>query len=247
MNRRLFEQMLGGVTCGDCVDVMAHMPARCVDFILTDPPYLVGYRDRQGRSIANDRDDAWLRPAFRGMHRVLRDDAFCVFFYGWHRADDFLGAAREAGFRPAGHIVFPKPYASNARFLEYRHEQAFLVTKGRPPAPARPPPDVISGWEYTGNRLHPTQKPVAVLTPLIEAFTEPGDVVLDPFAGSGATLTAAAGLERRSVGIELNPDYAGTARTSPVRTPARRVTGWPSRGTPVLHPRTGYTAPGVSL
>jgi site-specific DNA-methyltransferase (adenine-specific) len=212
MSRRLFQQMLGSVTCGDCVDVMEHMPPQCVDFILTDPPYLVGYRDRHGRSIANDRDDAWLAPAFRAMHRVLRDDALCVFFYGWHRADDFLRAARAAGFRPTGHIVFRKPYASNARYLQYRHEQAFLVAKGNPPLPARPPPDVIDGWEYTGNRLHPTQKPVSVLTPLIEAFTLPGDVVLDPFCGSGSTLVAARLLRRRAIGIELDPQYRASTQ-----------------------------------
>jgi DNA modification methylase len=37
---RLFSQMLNGVTCGDCIDVMAHLPGSCVDFVLTDPPYL---------------------------------------------------------------------------------------------------------------------------------------------------------------------------------------------------------------
>jgi adenine-specific DNA-methyltransferase len=39
---------------GDCVDVMAGFPAECVDFILTDPPYLCNYRDRSGRTVAND-------------------------------------------------------------------------------------------------------------------------------------------------------------------------------------------------
>ena len=50
---------------GDCIEVMRRMRWASVDFILTDPPYLVNYRDRSGRSIANDNDDAWLKPAFR--------------------------------------------------------------------------------------------------------------------------------------------------------------------------------------
>jgi site-specific DNA-methyltransferase (adenine-specific) len=211
VNGRLFAQMLGGVTCGDCIDVMDYMPAGCVDFILTDPPYLVRYRDRWGRSIANDNDDAWLAPAFRAMHRVLRDNALCVSFYGWTRADAFLAAARAAGFRVSGHIVFRKRYASAARFLRYEHEQAYLFAKGDPPLPASPPPDVIDGWRYTGNRLHPTQKPVSVLTPLIEAFTAPDAVVFDPFCGSGSTLVAARRVNRRFIGIELDPDHHRTA------------------------------------
>jgi site-specific DNA-methyltransferase (adenine-specific) len=204
--------MLGGVTCGDCVDVMAHMPAGAVDFILTDPPYLVRYRDRQGRTIANDADDAWLVPAFAEMHRVLRRDALCVTFYGWTRADAFLAAARAGGFRPAGHIVFRKPYASRTGFLRYEHEQAFLLAKGRPALPADPPGDVLDHWRYTGNRLHPTQKPVSVLRPLIAAFSPPGGVVLDPFCGSGSTLVAARGEGRRFIGIELDANHHATAR-----------------------------------
>ncbi|STZ75021.1 putative methylase [Klebsiella pneumoniae subsp. ozaenae] len=40
---------------GDCVQVMTGIPEKAVDFILTDPPYLVGFRDRQGRTIAGDK------------------------------------------------------------------------------------------------------------------------------------------------------------------------------------------------
>ena len=45
---------------GDCIDVMRQRPANSVDFILTDPPYLVNYHDRSGRSIQNDAKTDWL-------------------------------------------------------------------------------------------------------------------------------------------------------------------------------------------
>jgi site-specific DNA-methyltransferase (adenine-specific) len=193
---RLFSQMLNRVTCGDCVDVLAHLPRACVDFTLTDPPYLVNYRDRQGRRVANDDNDAWLKPAFAQIHRVLKPDSLCVSFYGWDKVDLFMGAWRAAGFRPVGQIIFCKPYASSVRYLSYRHEGAYLLAKGFPPFPDKPPPDVM-GWEYSGNRLHPTQKPVATLKPLIAAFTKPGAVVLDPFAGSGSPASLSRPPERR--------------------------------------------------
>ncbi|EBN2371935.1 hypothetical protein NWL58_004715, partial [Salmonella enterica] len=44
---------------GNCIDVMARIPDNGIDFILTDPPYLVGFRDRQGRTIAGDKTDEW--------------------------------------------------------------------------------------------------------------------------------------------------------------------------------------------
>jgi len=148
--------------------------------------------------------------AFAEMFRVLRPDAFCVSFYGYTKTDLFMDAWKSAGFRVAGHFVFPKKYASSSYHTEYRHEQAYLLAKGWPDRPCRPPPDVIN-WTYTGNKLHPTQKPVGILKPLIEAFSRPGDTVLDPFCGSGSTLVAARELDRRYVGIELDPAHARTA------------------------------------
>src|ERR1039458_9743275 len=97
---RLFSQMLNSVTCGDCIDVMAHLPGSCVDFVLTDPPYLVRYRDRSGRRVANDDNDAWLKPAFAQIHRVLKPDTLCVSFYGWNKIDLFMAPGRIPARRP---------------------------------------------------------------------------------------------------------------------------------------------------
>ena len=174
---------------GDCVRLMRRMAAESVDLVLTDPPYLVRYRSRDGRTIANDDNGRWLCPAFAEAFRVLKPDSFCISFYGWNEADRFIGAWRAAGFRIAGHLVFQKPYASSARYLRHHHEQAYLLAKGDP-RPTLQLPDV-RGWRYTGNRLHPTEKSVEVLKPLVEAFSAPGDLVLDPFCGSGSTLAAA--------------------------------------------------------
>lgn len=198
------------VVLGDCLSVLPTLPDRCVDLVLTDPPYLVNYVDRSGRSIANDRTDEWLAPAFAQMFRVLRDDAFCISFYGWNRVDRFFAAWRAAGFRVVGHLVFAKQYQSKARFLAYQHESAYLLAKGQPALPAEPLPDVMP-WKYSGNRHHPTQKPVECLAPLIESFSRPRDIVLDPFAGSGSTCVAARQVGRRFYGIEMDPKYHAAA------------------------------------
>lgn len=191
---------------GDCLNVMPTLSDASVDFVLTDPPYLVNYQDRTGRSIANDRDSEWLLPAFVEMYRVLRRNSFAVSFYGWSRVDLFMAAWRAAGFRVVGHLVFAKRYASSTRYVRYQHESAFLLAKGAPAVPSQPIPDVLP-WQYTRNTLHPTQKPVSALSPLIRSFTKPGDLVLDPFAGSGSTNEAAFHTGRRSLGIELDPTY----------------------------------------
>jgi site-specific DNA-methyltransferase (adenine-specific) len=198
------------ILLGDCVEQMRTLDAASVDFVLTDPPYLVNYRSRSGQTIAGDDDDGWLVPAFGELYRLMKSDALCVSFYGWNSADRFIAAWRKAGLRIVGHFVFRKRYASSARYVRYQHEQAYLLAKGRPALPEHPIPDVVE-WVYTGNRLHPTEKPVQALTPLIRAFTQPGDLVLDPFCGSGSTLVAANALGRRGLGIEIDPKHYGVA------------------------------------
>jgi len=197
---------------GDCLHVLPTLPSASVDFILTDPPYLVGYRPRDGRSVAGDRDAAWLKPSFAEMHRVLQSDGFCFSFYGWPHADRFMDAFRAGGFRPVGHFSFPKRYTSSVGHVRCRHECAYLLAKGNPRKPDNPLADVIDWGENTGNKLHPTQKPVSILLPLIETYCPAGATVLDPFAGSGSTLMAAKMSGRRYLGIELDAKYHAIAK-----------------------------------
>jgi hypothetical protein len=144
---------------------------------------------RDGRRVINDDNDGWLKPAFAKVYYVLARDRFAVSFYGWRHADKFIAAWRTAAFRVVGHLMFSKRCTSTTRLVRYQHECAYLLAKGDPKPPECTIGDVIA-WAYSGNRLHPTQKPLSVLLPLIEAFSVLGGLVLDPFAGSGSTLVA---------------------------------------------------------
>ena len=71
-------------------------------------------------------------------------------------------------------------------------------------------------WVQDGKRIpkiHPTQKPVILLKRLIELFTDPGDIVIDPVAGSGATLRAAKELGRSSYGFEISKEFYSKAQS----------------------------------
>jgi DNA modification methylase len=85
---------------GDCIELMRQLPSRSVDFVLTDPPYLVNYRDRSNRSILNDATDTRLKPAMAETYRVLKQDRVAIMFYGWTKVDAFFGAWKEAGLQP---------------------------------------------------------------------------------------------------------------------------------------------------
>ncbi|WP_455816924.1 DNA methyltransferase [Pseudomonas cerasi] len=84
---------------GNCIQIMSGFPDKAVDFILTDPPYLVGFCYRAGRTIAGDQTDEWLQLASHEMYRVLKNDSLMVSFYGWNRADHVISAWTAAGFR----------------------------------------------------------------------------------------------------------------------------------------------------
>jgi DNA modification methylase len=196
---------------GDCTKVLPQMPPESIDLVVTDPPYGVRYVDRRGRTVANDDNLTPVLAAFGDVYRVLKQNRFCISFYGWNHVDEFFRSWRAAGFYPVGHLVWRKSYASSRGFLESRHEQAYLLAKGRPTKPEKPISDVQE-WHYSGNRVHPTQKDVSILKPLIESFSRPGDLVLDPFSGSGSTSIAAAQAGRRYLGIELEPQYCKYTR-----------------------------------
>ena len=70
-------------------------------------------------------------------------------------------------------------------------------------------------WEKDGKdipKIHPAQKPVVVLKKLIEIFTDPGDVVIDPCCGSGSTLRAAAEIGRNAFGFEIDRNFYQRAK-----------------------------------
>ena len=75
-------------------------------------------------------------------------------------------------------------------------------------------------WQKDGKdipKIHPAQKPIKVLKQLIEIFTDPGDVVIDPCAGSGSTLRAAHELGRSAFGFEIDRNFYNRAKDEMLR------------------------------
>lgn len=209
--RRQEEALPSQIIHGDCLAVLPTLPSASVDAVITDPPYLGRYKDRNGRTLANDNNPRVIIGVYPELCRVLKPNSFCVTFFGYPKPDDFVHSWTEAGFRTVGHIVWKKRYASSSRYLNVTHESAFVLAKGRPPEPLHLLDDV-QPWEYTGNIAHPTEKAISVIKPLVETFSPPGGLVLDPFSGSGSTAVAAALAGRLYLGIELEEKYCQLAR-----------------------------------
>lgn len=159
----------GQIVHGPALEALQSVDSESLDTVITDPPYGVCYRDRQGRTITNDDSLENVLPVFGELYRAMKLDTVCISFYGWNRVDQFMAAWRDAGFRPIGHIVWKKNYSSKRGIVDACHEQAYILAKGRPKRPAKPISDVQS-WSYSGNRSHPTEKSVENIKTLVEAF-----------------------------------------------------------------------------
>lgn len=94
-----------------------------------------------------------------------------------------------------------------------RYDTCIFATKGRYLLPGKRPVDVIRSQRLHGaDMVHPNEKPVDLLRQLVESTTLPGALILDPFAGSGSTLAAAALTGRQYIGVELDAEYHAIAQ-----------------------------------
>ena len=201
---------------GDCLDVMRGMDADSIDAIVTDPPYGISFvsawrtrPEERHRPVINDEAPytEWIPDAYR----VLKDGGCAVIFYRWDVQDDFVSALTDAGFSIKSQIVWHKGGGGigdlNAAFAP-EHELALFAVKGPFAFNHGRPMSVLRVPRVRPNDLtHPCEKPVALMEALLRVITDKGDTVLDPFAGSGATLLAATRLERKAVGCELDAGY----------------------------------------
>jgi len=198
---------------GDCLDILPTLADGSVDAVVTDPPYGIGIRTsyakcQRGSLVqCNDfkpivGDDKPFDPTpFIG-------DATTVLFganyyadklppegrwYVWDKLDG-LTSKRSIGFNDNSDCEFiwiSKPGAS--RILRHRWMGAMKAS------------------EHNIRRVHPTQKPVALMTQIIKHITNPGDTILDPFMGSGTTGVACVQTGRNFIGIEIDAGYYAIA------------------------------------
>lgn len=213
------EALKSSVILGDALVELAKIPTSSVDLIITDPPYGVDYDSIGGSAYRTqvEFDDsseavlALLRSVTREMRRVLRDDGLLYSFFGIQ-----LWSQTLAVFRGAGFDVDPLPLVwvkNTGGTVDWDHRFApawepILYAKSSSRRLARKRDNVFAyAAPGTAERFHANEKPVALLRELIELSTQPGELVLDPFAGSGSTLQAAKDSGRRFLGIEQNPRF----------------------------------------
>jgi site-specific DNA-methyltransferase (adenine-specific) len=212
--------MINTIINGDALTVLRQMESELIDFIITDPPYGVDFQSRrrtatpQKDKIANDKSPFiwWLYDAFR----VLTDGGGLLCFSRWDVQQVFIDAMKIAGFAVKSVIVWDRGVHGMGdlkKTFAPRYDTCIFAIKDAFEFPSGRPADVIQCQRLDGSKLtHPNEKPVDLMRRLVEATTKPGDLILDPFAGSGTTLVAALQSGRRYIGVEISPQHYETAQ-----------------------------------
>lgn len=238
MSEGALAQVLAGeatwtVIEGDCLRVLPTIPDRAAAHVITDPPYSehvhavgqihksqIGKPGRKpGQGSGEDFGFAALTPRdLDGLAAAAARIAtrWTLVFCDQEGADNWRLAMRANGLPPLRHGLWLKPDAmpqltgdrpaNGAEAIVIAHPEGRKRWNGG----GRP-----AVWTYCierNDRCHTTQKPVPLMLQLVEDFTDPGELVLDPFCGSGTTGVACLRLGRRFIGIEKDPKYAAIAR-----------------------------------
>jgi DNA modification methylase len=209
--------------------------------VITDPPFNVpikGHAGGKGKiqhsefvmasgEMSSEEFTVFLTDSLRLSASALMDGGLLYSFIDWRHLREILAAIDALGLTLINLVVWAKSNGGMGSFYRSRHELIFVLKKGSAPHRnnvelGRHGRNRTNVWEYPGVNsldpkrradleLHPTVKPAEMIADAILDCTAQGDIVLDPFLGSGTTLIAAEKTGRSCYAMELDPRYVDVA------------------------------------
>lgn len=231
------------ILIGDCLTVLPTLARESIDLIVADPPYNIGFDYGYGPKADRRKDyDIWCERWIGWCYRALRPGGSFWIISGQEHGADIDLAMQRAGLiirnRITWHETFgvychnkfgrtsrPIYYAVKGKGFTFNREAVTVPSARQEKYGDRraAPGGKIMGDVWTISRVCgtfkervegvPTQLPEELVRRIVGVSSNPGDTVLDPFAGSGTIPAVAADMGRKAVGIELNPEYAAIAET----------------------------------
>lgn len=224
-----------------CIDGMGSMPGSVVDLVVTDPPFAIEFgarRPNYNRTAGNvlegyneiSQEDyyefsrGWMSQA----HRVLKDSGSMFVFSGWNNLKDVLCALSDVGFVTVNHIIWKYQFGvyTKYRYVSSHYHCLYVCkddkkrrfyTDSRFKDKKSQYADMQDVWvinrEYWhGKKKTPTKLPSEVIRKILSYTSLEGDLVMDPFLGSGQVAVVSSQMGRRYVGFEIVGDYYDFAR-----------------------------------
>lgn len=218
----------------DCLTILKQIPDKSIDLVVTDCPYRIVSggctnipRKDEPRGIFNrrnaftqqnsksgklfDYNDIKFEQWLPDVYRVLKDDSHCYIMINARNLKDLQTQAEKVGFVFQQLLVWNKGNATPNRYYLNACEFILMLRKGKAKnINNMGTKNILSIPNIKGGKSHPTEKPVELMRILIENSSSEGEVVLDPFMGSGSTGLASIGSNRNFIGMEIDPTYFNT-------------------------------------
>ena len=206
------QKLINKIHNENCMNTMGRMENKFIDLIVTDPPYGMNFRsnhraERYGNIHWDDNLD-WVNDFCAEANRVLKGNSHLYMFCSFHNVDIFKQAL-ERYFTIKNILIWEKNNTSMGDLKgDYapKYEMILFATKGRRLLNGGRDPNIVK-FARTGNKLHPTQKPVELISYLVNKSSKENDIVYDPFMGSGTTAEAAYDSNRNYIGSEIDETY----------------------------------------
>lgn len=224
--------------CGDSTDPEVYkklLGEEKVDLVFTDPPYNVDYEGKtdEKMKIKNDKMTAeefkiFVDKVFYSMFQFVKTGSSFYICSGWSSYPQFLHSMLNNGFYHSGVIIWVKNNATFG-FNDYKYKHEWIAKAKKPEA--KTAESIIYGWKQgkhtffgdnefdvwemprrATNRNHPTEKPDWLVMRAIRNSSKRGDIILDPFSGSGSVMGASEKTGRRAYMIELDPKFCDVIR-----------------------------------
>ena len=212
---------------GDALELLRGVPDDSVDLVVTDPPFAIDFRPQRNnyhrtgsrvvegyREIAAEDYLSFTKEWMGQASRVLRSTGSLYVFSGWNRLRDVLQALDETGFTTINHLIWKYQFGvfTKKRYVTSHYHILFAVKDPKRYFFCKAehyPEDVwvINREYWTGKRKTPTKLPLALVKKILAFSSREGDLVLDPFLGSGTVAVAAKEMGRHYLGFEIVPEY----------------------------------------
>ena len=184
----MLENYIGKIINADCMDILKQLPDKCIDLVLTDPPYGIGISKNPIRQMHKKKDWDLEIPMGNVFNEIFRVSKHQIIWGG-----NYFNLPQSQGF-----FIWNKLQPEN--FSLAQCEYAWYSKQ-------QPAKMYNCSVLEEKNKIHPTQKPVKLFMWLLNRETNENDLILDPFSGSGTTAIACHNLKRRFICIEKDVEY----------------------------------------
>jgi len=232
MEYKLGPYKINEIYFGDALILMKEIPDETIDLIITDPPFAIDFKAK--RSNYNRTKDRviegyneipkekyyeftinWMKEAYR----IVKETGSMYVFSGWTNLKDILNSIDEVGFKLINHLIWKYQFGvfTKKKFVTSHYHILFVVKnekKYKFHKVEKYPEDVwIINREYwIGDKKTPTKLPAELIKKILLYSSDEGDIVLDPFLGSGQVAIVCKITKRNFIGFEIVKEYYEFAR-----------------------------------